>query len=406
LLAPYISQQLPILSDDVQKNITNFVHEITKNTSSDGKKDLIDELKHLVSHYAKKKNIGHAVTTCVLDGLTKTLGEPGSKSVSFNDIYQVRQAYWAHQEPYNPDKHRMHRTIRINGMPFAEGVLVYLMEHYAHQYAINLEIIDIPWRDVGAALLTNKIDVAFYNETITKQMESLHRLMDNRLLFRSDKAFTYKKYYFLSKTANPVEPDLASMNEPNIAVVSNSDYVDVLANWCEKKLGENKWNEAFQRVMVPVRSPDEAFRMVVDGEVTYCIAGGIHAQYAKQAFPQLFNTPHEITNINIETDVFFWTASSRADNCKKTLSDMISLWIQVKNEWLTIKNGQDADNKRLRSHCVTYVNRQPNEAFVICTTKAECDDLFTTNLASLISNHDEFHVPKAGGFEHITIAGQ
>lgn len=419
LLSPYISQNCDRLTDgDIKKKISGFLQELCTLAAdgSDGrgdkKKDLIDELKHLVSHYAKRESIGPQVADCILNELAKALITQSTSTlinpIKFDDISDVRQAYWNRHkhddDVLRPDKHRMHRTIRINGMPFAEGVLVYLMEHYANDFAINLEIIDIPWRDVGTALLTNQIDVAFYNDSITEQIKGSHRLLDNRLLFRSEKAFTYKKYYFLSRLPYPVKPDISEMVEPSIAVVSNSDYVSVLSAWCKKEVGTDKGEEQFECAMFPVRSPDEALRMVVDGKARYCIAGGIHAQYAINAFPGFFNDPYEI-NIALQIPVFFWTVSSRADDCKRILKDMISLWVQMKNEWLTIKNGQDADNKNLQSHCVTYVNRQPNQAFIIPGNEVTYDNLFTRSLAKLIHDHDDLHLPSADKFDPIQFTG-
>ncbi|MEE9426065.1 MAG: hypothetical protein V3V18_13975 [Methylococcales bacterium] len=416
LLSPYISQNLgalernDIVRNDIKNNISNFVQELctlaTKDPDKKGalKKELIDELKHLVSHYAKKECIGPQVADYILDELANSLITQSTTTeinnpIKFDDISDVRQAYWDRRKHNDKilraDKHRMHRTIRINGMPFAEGVLVYLMEYYADNFAINLEIIDIPWRDVGTALLTNRIDVAFYNKSIEEQMKGLHRLLDNRLLFRSDKVFTYKTYYFLSKTTNPKKPDLSNMTEPSIAVVSYSDHVEVLTNWC-KFFYPDDWKKPFERAVFPVRSPDEALRMVVDGVATYCIAGGIHAQYASNSFPGLLQQD-AISKCHV-TPVYFWTVSSRADDCKRILKDMISLWIQVESEWLTLKNGQDANNKDLQSRCVTYVNRQPNQAFVIPGGDIQYDDLFTKNLAQLINKHDVFHRPSVNEF--------
>jgi hypothetical protein len=188
LLSPYISQNSD-LTKDVKINITNFVKDAIKFTNEQQVSEIIDELEHLVSHYAKQKDEGRVIkdegrviADCILEGLTEAL-KTQTGAIKFNNIYKVRQAYWDCLQYYDPDRHRMHRTIRINGMPFAEGALVYLMAYYADKYGINLEIIDIAWRDVGAALLTNRLDIAFYNNNITKQLEGLHRLAGNRCNF-------------------------------------------------------------------------------------------------------------------------------------------------------------------------------------------------------------------------------
>jgi hypothetical protein len=414
LLSPYISQN-SVTGDDVKINITNFVNGVIKSTNEQQIPDVIDELEHLVSHYATQNHKGHVITDCILEGLTEAL-RTQTGAIKFNNIYKVQQAYWDRLQYHDPDRHRMHRTIRINGMPFAEGALVYLMRCYADKYGINLEIIDIAWRDVGAALLTNRVDVAFYPNNIIKQLGGLHRLARNRLVFRTAPVFTYNNYYFLSR-ANfiPRKPDLSAITK-GVAVVPNSDHEEVLKDWYKHEsprrfLWKVKSKPSLEKIIVPVASPDDALRDVVDGDVDYCVAGGIHTQYATEALKGIIQSSEipvrssEIPGVSAGTDVFFWAVSSRMDDSKWILKDVISLWAHVNNEWQTIKKG--ARDNKLRAHCVTYVNRQPNQAFVTDEkgrTPEYPEDIFE-RLASLIDKHDQFLDPPAGEILPIDIEG-
>ena len=140
--------------------------------------------------------------------------------------------------------------------------------------------------------------------------------------------------------------------------------------------------------------------MVVDNEADYCVAGGIHEHYAQSVFGDYIQVS-EIENINT-TDVFFWAISSRKDQSKRVLTDIISLWEQMLNQWTTVKYGLDDS---IRSHCVTYVNRQPNKAFInYNANNGNHNELFKL-LAKLIEDHDKFCSPDITKIDPIPIAG-
>lgn len=411
LLAPYIyslvsdSKTAEIDSSD-KGLIEDSVYTAASSCKSEQEKnDFVDELQHLVAHHAQRKtnhpdrktdNIGKILTEAVLSGLTKTLGPntPVKKeNIGFDDVAIVQQSFWNRQKAIKCRTHRTHNTIRINGMPFAEGALIYLMGYYADEYAISLEIVDVPWKDVGTALLTNRIDVAIYNDQIDKQLVRNHRFINSRQFFKTCTAFTYQGYYILGRNDRDIaelfDNDSKTKKQSNrVAVVLNSDSEQIFTSWCNKI---RKNDQTPEDRILPVSSPDLAIRSVIDGDCNFCIAGGIHATYVARYFKKIVGQKVGQDVLDDPVEVRFWAVSPKKDQSERMLKDIISLWSEVCDKWTTVKKGNGSDLERLRDDCVTYVNRQHNQAFVTGVTGVTEVGLETTpfeELSGLIDKHN------------------
>lgn len=117
-----------------------------------------------------------------------------SKQWKFSGITKVRQHLWKCRVARKPDVEVVHDTVRINDIPFAESSYLYLMQHEASRVGIELVIQPIPWSEVGAALLTNSIDVAIYNQAIDNQLGGLSRSTSCSGLVRTGALFRYDNY--------------------------------------------------------------------------------------------------------------------------------------------------------------------------------------------------------------------
>ncbi len=414
LLSPYIYEKTRIslsdsdgdlISSSIKTALEEGCQQTKRNRPGDEKKlivDLIDELEHLVAHYAKEK-YGNQIADWIVNGITNAL--PNKNELTFDDVTNVRQAYCNKQQSKDADIHRVHRTIRINDLPFAEGVFIYLMTQYAHEYGINLKVERIPWQDVGAALLTNRIDVAVHNETLkTKQLVGLHRIANNRILYHTDNIFQYKKYYLLGRKSvpntNSLHIKITGNNKSRVAVVLNSDHENVFRHWWEEKSKKNrKIKKGAEDVWLPVSTPDAAVAAVVDGKADYCFAGGIHKEYSLREFRKIFTTSnkeHSLTlKDNIDINISFWSVSSRKTDSKILLNDIVTLWTEVFNQWNSVKHSEDQSVKELQKSCVAYVNGRPNKAFV--------KDF--KELQKLIDEHDTFLPFDSGKIEEEQVRG-
>jgi len=410
LLSPFINS-IASNGGEFKPDEKSIVYESVKMASESCKSELdkiyfIDEVEHLVAHHALRKlkdatpHIGKNISELILKGLTDALRErkndgfdPALKQedINFDDISKVRQSYWNRQKPISCINHKTHTTIRINSVPFAEGALIYMLAYYAHEYAINLEIVDTAWKDVGAALLTGKIDVAIYNEKITDQFSRHHKLIRSRLFYRTQKVFTYKGYFLLGSTGSDFKAVVKKkeFTEKNrVAVVLNSDSENIFKIYCDTTLGR----DVYEKLVMPAKSPDSAIKSVVNGECNFCIAGGIHTEYVNQHFKDIIGTQINKDEFDTEVEVFFWSVSSKKQQSEKILRDIASLWGEVHDGWFSVKKGIEDEDLSLREGCVAHVNRQPNQAFV--TEKEHDDDTIVCPfdvLSKLIDDHNVLH---------------
>jgi len=381
LLSPYIYEIINSAGKLKKDLITSSVTEaIKKSYKDDLNAELIDELEHLVSHHSKDKRYGKDIVDCIAKGVTNAIS---SECATFDDVTTIRQAYWNKQQYTNVNYRKTDRTIRINGLPFAEGVFVYLMAHYAHEYGINLKIENIPWQDIGTALLTNRIDVAIHNDSIkNSQLRGRGHLANNRILFRTEeRIFQYTGYSILGREPITRLFTPLSINKDRIAVVQNSDHEHVFLAWYAKE--KTSGALSVEKRWLPVHTPDAAVEAVVNGEVNFCLVGALHKDYAQKEFEAVFKNERSLPCEGI--DLYCWSVSHRKSDSNMLLNDLVTLWTEMVRQWNHVKHSQGESEEELRNSCVAFVNGQPNKGFI--------EREFKDGLQKFIDEHDTLYSP-------------
>jgi len=269
-------------------------------------------------------------------------------------------------------------------MPFAEGALIYLLQHYAYDFAINLEIVDVKWSEIGSALLTGKIDVAVYTDVIKDQIKASRWLLDNRQIYSSEAVFCYNGYFIL-------HPNTAPNPLPNplkVAVASHSDHHEALQTWMRSP---NKYVVE----QIPVDTPDDALALFLDkeGDCNACFCGHLHKYFAEKITPGALSKIDIGENKDEAVGIKMWTVARTRSEAEDRLEKVVSVWNRVKDEWDRIKHGVGSGLEDLRKDCVAHVNRQPNRVFV----HEGSDEEDFKKLCKLIDDHNELKAPDAGG---------
>lgn len=378
-LLPYVHEGMEYSTDPDYKDLGNkeFFSVIAELTSSliagcDNNKSinngLIDDIKRLIEHYSRHDK-GEMLLDRIIEGFCNTRKSHKSSNdnlnFSFEIITDLRQAYWSGRKPKPITTKNTHKTIRINGLPFAESAYIYYLSECASELGINLEIIDVPWNEVGLALLTERIDIAVHNDSLLReQLPNHRRLAQNRILYCSDTILEYKNYFRLTHKVRD------NIKKPCIALVIDSDHHLVFIEWLNENretflndinypLDQYKSNDD---LILPVSNPDLAVAEFLDGGVAECLVGGIHNKYLCKEFNSEVNSRNLDRTLPI--NVFFATLVNSEKNARNTLLDIISSWRQVEKNWKWIRNGMLDEVVELKKRIVAHVNRQPHRAFI------------------------------------------
>lgn len=381
-LLPYIHEGMECKTNTDNKDLgdKNVFEVITQLTSKliDGceeneseAKDLIDDVKRVIEHYSTHPKGGQLLNS-IIEGFCKSRGNlPRNKwrySTSFLCIAALRQAFWENLQPMPRNTNKTDRTIRINGLPFAESAYIYYLSECASDFDVNLEIIDVPWNEVGLSLLTGRIDIAIHNKSLWEnQLPIYKKLAQNRMLYRSESIFQYHFYCRLC------HKDKGRIKKNCIAIVKDSDHCSVFKEWTkvEKNLTSflssiNYPNPDAAKpgcdYILPVSSADAAVAAFLDEGIAECLVGGIHKHYIKSEFNSEIDTII-LTGLP-STEIYFTTLANSAKLAENNLADVISSWKKVVNDWDWIKNGLPEETQALQIRILAHVNRQPYKAFI------------------------------------------
>lgn len=340
----------------------------------------------------------------ILQGLAEVIGRGPDPLIRFTDLADIEQAYWNCNVLEQPNPLAAHRTVRMNALPFAESVILHRMVSLARDQGINLELVEVPWDHVGRALLTNRIDIAFYSKAIAKQLRELKHELEGRILYRSSKtAMVYHRYYLLRR--NPKLYPNTGLPRFKVAVVANSDHETVLEYLLTSP--STAIRKKLRRIGLPVgrfnvkdlecvvSNPDDAVEHLVngDGGVTHCLAGGIHYQYIKnhlahciddgdtvRVCKDAFKAPAD--EGQFPTELRFFTVSRSSKDAAEFLRPIAAIWSAFDQDWNHLRHGMDGNQelKKRRIRCAVHVNRDPKKVFVSNWPE----------LRDLITDHNQF----------------
>lgn len=327
----------------------------------------------------------------------------GYGTITFKMISELRQTYWTARRNksiadsrYSPSviSHPSFPVLRINNFPFAESIFAELMSLHAGELAYKIDVVDVPWSEVGMALYTNRIDVALYNGWVTDQIKGIEYKFDRKLIFRSEPLYRYKTFPIIQSLTENSAP-------PKICVPWKSDFEFVVRdNITQESNGIRAFRiEPTGDCLDPVRdinyctTADEALEQVIIGKAKYCIVGGIQAHYACHHFSERIRMCTGIdwrsAPYGAKGNAHFWVAVDRRDQAQKLIASMVTIWNDhVARGWARVGNSNDLSMQRTRNALVEFINAQPHRVFV-----NNFEDL-----KKLISDHDDFQEDVGYGF--------
>jgi hypothetical protein len=313
--------------------------------------------------------------------------------VNFRTLAALRQSYWDARSFRRERQLKLRRSdpvIRINDIPFAEAVFPALFAWYGGLNGYTVLIEDIPWDEVGPALVVGRINVAIYPEFLKSQVLPVRNKFPDRLLVRSEPLLEYHDY--------PVIRNSGPVSKPgHIGVPTGSDFDLIASDLLASGHFEAVDMRGPQRVIVKgkihkYKSADEVLARVADGELEYGLVGGLQGEYAKQQFgknvaggagPLL--SVCAFLNPRQPNPCYLWAAPTTIPQGEKLLKPLIALWNEaVMGGWRnlsTIEANEDSDESDLpkqRRELVAMVNSQSHCSFV--------EDFQQLN--SLVRHHD------------------
>jgi hypothetical protein len=280
----------------------------------------------------------------------------------------------------------------MNDVPFAESIFARLMQEHTGELGYLIEVKDIPYSQVGAALRANHIDVALYNGSLKNQLGQLkgtdHRF-GNKFVLASHELYRYQRYPVLGCTRP--EP----RGKHKLSVPQNSDFELVISEIASKREyfrvpGVRKPFHLYKDVVYR-ESADEALADVVDGRVEYCLVGGLQERYAVAQFgakPKSRIKSQVKNRVYLLSPLFrnksgakgggarFWVAADRREQGTSIVNAMVAIWNEsVVQEWVRLATAKDDKNQ---TELVEFINARRHKAFV-----RDFDEL-----VDLIDKHD------------------
>jgi hypothetical protein len=340
---------------------------------------------------SERLKLVYLVTSTITKLLHERIGQeiPGYGVLKFEAVTQVERAYWVarnwwRQRQFPRRRDYLKKVIRINDIPFAEGIYGELMSFLSDAYLNAIEVVSLPWEQVGNALLYGYIDAAIHNDSIVTSIERR-----TRRLYKSNRLFSYTKYPVLENTKASIPAGGRLM-----AVPSKTDFNDVIDDILAHNQGlvniPNGTESLRKEQIGYVDSADDALERIINGGARFCMTGGIHAQYALRAFKN-----HGIIlrgyldKATPEVDVRFWVACDSSAIARESLSPLIRLWNQTATRWRTLSDTDDEKYEEDKDRLVELVNSNSHKVFV--------GDF--ADLKNLIRDHDQIaaNVPLVQG---------
>ena len=326
--------------------------------------------------------------------------------VCFQNLAEIKQSYWdarASRVMHDIARNRSHRVIRINDIPFAEAVFPALLSWHSNDNGYNVLIENVPWSEVGEALLTERIDVAIYPEYVTSQIKSIRLLFPEKMILRGPPLLEYRRYPVIRNTGLVEHPG-------RIAVPRHSDFELVIDEAKSRGyLDLTKGAARGSRIRVGSgidwhHSADAVMAAVINGKVEFGLVGALQACYATTEYERGIRDGEHfkvelcaVLNRSSPNDCYFWAAPKKTNMAdgKKLLSAMTSMWNrQVVEGWknLSSKHVSD-DDLKAQSRLVAMVNSQSHCSFVSSFEQ----------LQDLIKSHDVgFAKPVKDTFHRVT----
>jgi hypothetical protein len=325
----------------------------------------------------------HIVANTIALEIQNELGSAEYGGINFNTVAEIKQAYWSAKAKHDDRKelrHQSYDVLRINDVPFAESVFAKLMQEHTGELGYIIQVVNVEWSEVGAALRSNRIDVALYNGTIKNQLLGVEHRFDSKLILPSKRLYRYSQYPVLASTLPGAEN--------KISVPFNSDFEVVIEDNVKGgriRLGPRESIDAKNGVIY-CSSADEALANVVDGKTKYCIVGALQRYHALKQFGKsrvrdvsLLDQSLKTKKEESEADARFWVAADRRDDAKDIIAAMVAIWNKaVVREWNRIVYTIDPALKARQTEIIEFINAQQHKAFV-----ERFDDL-----VQLISTHD------------------
>ncbi len=308
--------------------------------------------------------------------------------LNFTTVTMLKQTYWEARQrkilnSKIPSRRRPGSTdklIRVNDVPFAEAVHPELIARYAPHLGYTIDVVrGIDPSEIGTALYTNRIDVAFYNGSIKKQFRGLSKRFEERLIFHTGILFHYQDYPILQ---NPTVTAANTSAFKKIGVPGRSDFEDVIASHRGRKsrffnlplkslLSQKSRNLVIEESdIVYLSSADEALERLTNGELQYCITGGLQGEYASKKFGSRAHLLGYLNGAKSHTErddngARFWAAVQSRHQAEALLYPMIEIWNEhVVGRWAGIVSGLGSEMRNFREDLVTLVNAGDHRAFV------------------------------------------
>lgn len=341
---------------------------------------------------SKDKHDLHSVeklVATITEDLYKKMGtvEAGYGLLEFSKITSIERSYW-HARRWKRDNEtkssyvdrvRSIRIIRINEIPFAEGMYGELIAYKSESAPDETVVVEeVAWSEVGYALYSGYIDIAIHNDSIKKSFEGRPKnSRHSQQLFCSRPLFSYKNYPILENTACP------NNAIDSLIVPEGSDFEDAVRLHTVLHGGQflvpNSSTKIPQSRVKWCSNAGDAIRDLVDGKGAFCITGAIHAQFALKRFgAKGIQFRGNIAGGNPETKIRFWVLARTGEDAEEKFKPLIASWNRIATEVKRIirlgRIGKDIPEDRI----LEMINSRSRRVFA---------DKFT-DVIELVAEHD------------------